>query len=89
MEANSPGNAGIVVVDTSDFTWKAYGGYLAASTGGGHDHRSVKPAAGRQVRGRHHHYSDDGSFTNLIDLLADAMHWCDCDRSRISTTHSA
>lgn len=29
IEAMSPGNAGIVVVDTSDFTWKAYGGYLA------------------------------------------------------------
>jgi hypothetical protein len=29
MEAESPGNAGIVVVDTGDFTWKAYGGYLA------------------------------------------------------------
>ena len=29
MEAESPGNAGIVVVDTSDFSWKAYGGYLA------------------------------------------------------------
>jgi len=28
MEAESPGNAGIVAVDTSDFTWKAYGGYL-------------------------------------------------------------
>ncbi len=25
----SPGNAGFVVVDTADFTWKAYGGYLA------------------------------------------------------------
>ncbi len=23
------------------------------------------------------HYSDDGVFTSLIDLLADAMHWCD------------
>jgi hypothetical protein len=22
-------------------------------------------------------YSDDGVFSNLIDLLADAMHWCD------------
>ena len=31
MEAESPGNAGIVVVDTSDFTWKAYGGYLAGN----------------------------------------------------------
>jgi hypothetical protein len=29
IEAQSPGNAGIVVVDTRDFTWKAYGGYLA------------------------------------------------------------
>jgi hypothetical protein len=29
MEAESPGNAGIVVVDTSDFSWKADGGYLA------------------------------------------------------------
>ena len=29
MDDHSPGNAGIVVVDTSDFTWKAYGGYLA------------------------------------------------------------
>jgi hypothetical protein len=29
MEVESPGNAGIVAVDTSDFTWKAYGGYLA------------------------------------------------------------
>ncbi len=26
--AESPGNAGLIVVDTSDFTWKAYGGYL-------------------------------------------------------------
>jgi hypothetical protein len=24
----SPGNAGIVVVDTADFAWRAYGGYL-------------------------------------------------------------
>ena len=23
-------------------------------------------------------YSDDDDFTNLIDFLADAMHWCDC-----------
>jgi hypothetical protein len=29
MEDESPGNAGIVVVNTHDFTWKAYGGYLA------------------------------------------------------------
>jgi hypothetical protein len=29
MEEESPGNAGIVIVDTSDFSWKAYGGYLA------------------------------------------------------------
>jgi hypothetical protein len=29
MEAASPGNAGFVVVDTRDFTWRAYGGYLA------------------------------------------------------------
>jgi hypothetical protein len=28
VEDHSPGNAGIVVVDTGDFTWKAYGGYL-------------------------------------------------------------
>jgi hypothetical protein len=28
MESESPGNAGMVVVNTSDFTWKAYGGYL-------------------------------------------------------------
>jgi hypothetical protein len=29
MDDESPGNAGIVVVDTREFTWKAYGGYLA------------------------------------------------------------
>jgi hypothetical protein len=29
MEEDSPGNAGMIVVDTSDFSWKAYGGYLA------------------------------------------------------------
>lgn len=29
MEQESPGNAGVVVVDTSDFSWQAYGGYLA------------------------------------------------------------
>ena len=29
MEDESPGNAGIVVVDTREFTWRAYGGYLA------------------------------------------------------------
>ncbi len=27
--AQSPGNADLIVVDTRDFTWKAYGGYLA------------------------------------------------------------
>jgi hypothetical protein len=29
MEDHSPGNAGIVIVDTRDFSWKAYGGRLA------------------------------------------------------------
>ena len=29
MEDKSPGNAGVVVVDTSDFSWIAFGGYLA------------------------------------------------------------
>jgi hypothetical protein len=29
MEGDSPGNAGMVVVDTREFTWKAYGGTLA------------------------------------------------------------
>ncbi|MGO9468048.1 MAG: hypothetical protein ACLQVF_28275 [Isosphaeraceae bacterium] len=29
LEEMSHGNAGVVVVDTGDFTWKAYGGYLA------------------------------------------------------------
>ena len=24
-------------------------------------------------------YSDDNPFTNLVDLLADAMHWCDAN----------
>jgi hypothetical protein len=33
MDAHSPGNAGMVVVDTSDFSWKAFGGYLSASEG--------------------------------------------------------
>lgn len=33
MEAESPGNAGIVVVDTSDFSWRAYGGYFASVAG--------------------------------------------------------
>jgi hypothetical protein len=33
MEPESPGNAGVVVVDTSDLTWKAYGGYLAGIDG--------------------------------------------------------
>ena len=33
MESESPGNAGMVAVDTSDFSWKAYGGYLAGSDG--------------------------------------------------------
>jgi hypothetical protein len=29
LEEMSPGNAGVVVANTGDFTWKAYGGYLA------------------------------------------------------------
>jgi hypothetical protein len=29
LAAMSHGNAGVVVVDTGDFTWRAYGGYLA------------------------------------------------------------
>ena len=34
MAEESPGNAGVVVVDTNDFSWKAYGGYLANSNRG-------------------------------------------------------
>jgi hypothetical protein len=30
LESVSPGNAGLVIVDTRDFTWRAYGGYLAS-----------------------------------------------------------
>ncbi|MBS0263109.1 MAG: hypothetical protein JSS02_14290 [Planctomycetes bacterium] len=33
MGEESPGNAGVVIVDTSDFTWKAYAGYLEANDG--------------------------------------------------------
>jgi hypothetical protein len=33
LAAMSHGNAGLVVVDTGDFTWKAYGGYLATPSG--------------------------------------------------------
>ena len=33
MHQESPGNAGIVIVDTSDFRWHAYGGYLADHDG--------------------------------------------------------
>jgi hypothetical protein len=29
MAQLSPGDAGVIVVDTADFSWKAYGGYLA------------------------------------------------------------
>ena len=29
LEGESPGDAGIVAVDTRKFTWKAFGGYLA------------------------------------------------------------
>jgi hypothetical protein len=29
LKAMSYGNAGVVIVNTGDFTWKAYGGYLA------------------------------------------------------------
>lgn len=29
-DALSPGDAGVVIVDTDDFTWRAYDGYLAA-----------------------------------------------------------
>ena len=39
LKAESPGNAGIVVVDTSDFSWKAFGGYLADSDGRSCDKR--------------------------------------------------
>jgi hypothetical protein len=31
LEALSPGDAGLVVVDAGDFTWKAYGGHLAGT----------------------------------------------------------
>lgn len=35
LEQESPGDAGIIIVDTSDFSWKAYGGYLINSHGSG------------------------------------------------------
>jgi len=39
LKAESPGNAGIVVVDTSDFSWKVFGGYLADTDGRSRDKR--------------------------------------------------
>ena len=36
LEEMSHGNAGVVIVDTGDFTWRAYGGYLA-------EHRPATP----------------------------------------------
>jgi hypothetical protein len=33
MQEESPGNAGMVVVDTSNFSWRAYGGYLDDGAG--------------------------------------------------------
>jgi hypothetical protein len=32
LEAETHGDAGVIVVDTSDFSWKAYGGYLTRSS---------------------------------------------------------
>lgn len=34
LEKMSHGDAGVVIVNTDDFTWKAYGGYLAHSDRG-------------------------------------------------------
>ena len=77
MESESPGNAGIVVVDTSDFTWKAYGGHLADI-----DREAAMTRPTRQRADRCEQtitaYSDDDDFTSLVDFLADAMHYCDC-----------
>ena len=70
-----------VVVDTSDFTWKAYGGYLA-------DQEAAMTASNQQRADRCEQaitaYSDDDDFTNLVDFLADAMHWCDCNGTGLS-----
>ena len=44
LEAMSHGNAGVAVVDTGDFTWKAYGGYLAECP------RSIAPSPLRLVK---------------------------------------
>lgn len=46
MEEASPGDAGVVVVDTSDFSWHAYGGYLATrSTSTTPNHYQENPHA--------------------------------------------
>ncbi len=34
MKATSHGDAGVVIVNVEDFTWKAHGGYLASHSGG-------------------------------------------------------
>ena len=44
LDEMSPGNAGVVIVDTGDFTWKASGGYLAERP------RSTAPSPLRLVK---------------------------------------
>ena len=46
LKAMSHGDAGLVIVDTGDFTWKAYGGYLAERPSGtaAHTLTLVKPS---------------------------------------------
>jgi hypothetical protein len=44
LEEQSHGDAGVVVVNTADFTWKAYGGYLAYWS----DHTTTRHQDGTQ-----------------------------------------
>ena len=76
MEAESPGNAGMVVVDTSDFTWKAYGGYLADN-----ERRQLMTSSNSERAARFQAAlaasGDDDPADRLVDMLTDARHWCD------------
>lgn len=82
LQQCSPGDAGVVLVDTNDFTWKAYHGYLAQSAKEDDEEEDVNELKARIMK-------MDQVIKGLEDQVLASPHWVLCEERYPDGTHES